>query len=55
MYGHKAKPNLNTADVTAIQGQEGEAPSPRHCGKTKSIEPNAERKISKTQEKRKQK
>ena len=25
MYGHKAKPNLNTADVTAIQGQEGEA------------------------------
>ena len=25
MYGHKAKPDLNTADVAAIQGQEGEA------------------------------
>ena len=25
MYGHKAKPELNTADVAAIQGQEGEA------------------------------
>ena len=24
MFGHKAKPNLNTADVTAIQGEEGE-------------------------------
>ena len=24
-HGHKAKPNLNVADVTAIQGEEGEA------------------------------
>ena len=24
-HGHKAKPNLNVADVTAIQGQDGEA------------------------------
>ena len=25
MFGHKAKPNLNVADVTVIQGEEGEA------------------------------
>lgn len=25
MFGHKAKPNLNTADVTAIPGEEGDA------------------------------
>ena len=24
-FGHKAKPNLNTADVAAIQGEEGNA------------------------------
>ena len=32
MFGHKSKPNLNTADVTAIQGEDGDANTcPRYC------------------------
>jgi len=45
MYGHKAKPNLNTADVTAIQGQEGEATT---CPRCQGMVFDAEKRVAKS-------
>jgi len=45
MYGHKAKPNLNTADVTAIQGQEGEATT---CPRCQGMVFDAEKQVAKS-------
>jgi len=45
MFGHKSKPNLNTADVTAIQGEDGDANT---CPRCQGVVFDAEKQVAKS-------